>query len=135
MDWHIPQFRWDAMVGDGEAWQLVVPDWLPMSMNDLIKNSWNTYAGERRWIQHYLSTHYREVPPAMGKRAIEMMVVKSSGQYDDEPNLDGRSKATVDAMKKLGMVRDDNRKWLEWHHVKEWHGARKGLVIRLWEVG
>ena len=135
IDWHIPTSEWDAMKADGRGWEILIPDWLPMAMNELIRNSWNTYMGERRWIQSYLSQNCRDIPPAMGKRAVQMLVVKGTGNLDDEPNLDGRSKATIDAMVKLKLLRDDNVKWLQWHHVSQVAGPfQKGLVIRLWDV-
>ena len=122
------------MVAAGRGWEIIIPDWLPSSLNSLLRNSWNTYIGERRFIQRYLSDNYRDIPPAMGKRGIKMAIIKATGQWDDEPNLDGRSKATIDAMTKLAMIRDDNRRYLEWHHVQEIHGTIKGVVVRLWEV-
>jgi hypothetical protein len=134
IDWPVKGQEWGAMVEEGKAWEILIADWLPSSFNSLLRNSWTTYVGERRFIQRYLSDNYREIPPAMGKREIQIVIIKTSGQWDDEPNLDGRSKATLDAMTKLAMLRDDNRKWLKWNHVQEVHGTIKGVAIRLWEV-
>ncbi len=125
--------EWAKKVEDGVGWEIIIPDWLPSSMNSLIKNSWNSYAGERRWIQHYMSHNFQAIPPALGKRAFEMVLVKKS-HLDDEPNLDARSKATLDAMQKLGMLRGDDVKWLEWHHVQQVKAPRGGVMMRLWEV-
>lgn len=125
--------EWDAMVAGEKAWEIMVPDWLPMSLNELMKNSWNTYAGERRWIQHYLSQTHPHIPPAMAKRGFEMILAKKS-HMDDEPNLDARSKAMLDAMQKLGMLRGDDVKWLQWHHVQQVKAPRSGVMARLWEV-
>lgn len=134
-DWVIPIIEWNELVSNGKAWEILVPEWHPYSMNDLIKNSWETYSSQRKWIQHFLSTNYRDsIPPAMERRALQMLLVKTHAMMDDEPNLDSRSKATVDAMTKLGMIRDDNTRWLQWHHVHQTKAAVKGFVVRLWEV-
>lgn len=134
IDWPISGKGWEAMVEAGRGWEILIADWLPSSMNSLLRNSWSSYMGERRFIQRYLSDNYRHIPPAMGKRGIQIVIIKTSGQWDDEPNLDGRSKATLDAMTKLAMLRDDSRRFLEWHHVQEVHGTIKGVAIRLWDV-
>ncbi len=132
--WPMSGQEWDHLVNDDMGWEILVPEWLPSSLNTLIQGSYNSYMSERRWIQAFMSQNYRNIPPAMGKRAVKMIVVKKGSQWDDEPNLDGRSKATLDAMQKLSMLRGDDRKWLEWHHVQEVHGDVSGCVIRLWEV-
>lgn len=128
------QEEWRQMLEAGIAWEIIIPDWLPMSLNSLVSNSRSSYMGERRWIQHYLSHNYPAIPPAMDKRGFEMFIAKKS-HMDDEPNLDGRSKSILDAMQKLGMLRGDDMKWLEWHHVQQLKGTRKGVMARLWEVG
>ena len=128
------QDEWKAMVEAEIAWEIIIPDWLPSSLNSLLKNSWTSYAGERRWIQHYLSLNYPEIPPAMEKRGFEMFIAKKS-HMDDEPNLDARSKAILDAMQKLGMLRGDDIKWLDWHHVQQVKAPRSGVMARLWEFG
>lgn len=134
IQWPVKGSAWAKLVEEGKGWEILIPDWLPSAMNSLMRNSWDSYMGERRFVQRYLSDNHRDIPPAMGKRAVQMVIIKTTGQWDDEPNLDARSKATLDAMTKLAILRDDNRKWLEWHHVQEVHGDVKGVVIRVWEV-
>lgn len=125
--------EWDELLKSNKGWEMLIPEWLPSSLNSLIRNSYKSYASERRWVQSFLSQRYRDIPPAMGKRGVKLVIVKKGGQWDDASNLDGRSKAPLDAMTKLGMIRDDNHRWLTWHHVQEVHGIVSGTVIRLWE--
>lgn len=125
---------WARRLEEGTAWEIIIPDWLPMSLNSLLTNSRNSYMGERRWVQHYLSHNYPSLTPALDKRGFEMILAKK-GQLDDEPNLDARSKAILDAFQKLGWLRGDDVHWLEWNHVQQVKvKSRKGVMIRLWDT-
>jgi hypothetical protein len=113
---------------------IVIPDRLPPSFNEMINKSREWTKNQRRWFQHYLSKHARPMPRAyLDKRSVRIDLFKKS-QADDAPNLDGRSKVILDAMKELGMIVDDNAKYLEWGRVWQRKGKRNGSVTIISET-
>lgn len=112
-----------------EVFALVLPDMLPLSFNDLILKSLQYRHNARKRFQYALSKTCKAMPQAyQEKRTVRIDLFKKS-QRDDEPNLDGRSKVPLDAMKQLGYIVDDNHKWLDWARVWQRKAPENATVI------
>lgn len=111
--------RYEFSVGNTAhvLFAMVIPERLPPSFNEMVTKSYQWTKNQRHWFQHYLSRHMKAMPTVyLERRTVRIDLFKKS-QRDDEPNLDGRSKCILDSMKQLGMIVDDNHRYLDWARV------------------
>ncbi len=128
--------RYTFTVGDTAhvVFAAVIPERLPPSFNDMINHSVEWRKNQSRWFQHFMSKYCRAVPTVyLEKRTVRIDLFKKSMQ-DDAPNLDGRSKCILDPMKQLGMICDDNHKFLDWARVWQRKGKENATVILVSET-
>jgi len=116
------------------VYAMVIPEKLPPSFNEMVCKSFEWTKNQRRWIEHYMSKYCKALPAVyLDKRTVRIDLFKKS-QKDDEPNLDGRSKCVLDAMKQKGMIVDDNHKWLGWARVWQRKHSEKSYVVLVSET-
>lgn len=96
---------------------------LPASMNERERAHWATRSRELNDITRELGYLALEqgVPQATTRRFVRVTIHKSlrSRVTDDPANRDSRAKAVLDALVKLGYLRDDSDAWLDWGGVVE----------------
>lgn len=113
---------------------IVIPEKLPPSFNDMLQKGKEWKLNQRRWFQHFMSRYCKAVPTVyLEKRSVRIDLFKKS-HMDDAPNLDGRSKIILDAMKQLNMIMDDNNKWLDWARVFQHKHTDNATVILMSET-
>ena len=104
------------------TWTLTLP-MLPMSGNKRDTTHWTKRHRERKQIGTAIGWLLLEqrVSPAMGKRRVTITIhkTKRSRRLDDQPNLDGRSKAILDALVEHSALIDDSPMWLDFPRVIE----------------
>jgi len=74
-----------------------------------------------------------KVPKAAGKRRVEIVIVLGKGQRAGDP--DAYNKSLLDALVRLGYLKDDNRQWLQLESVKFSRAEEKAMIIRITDVG
>lgn len=94
------------------SWIISVPHWHPARLNELLGH-WAAGARlkkrDRNMIAHY--ARQERIPVARGKRRVDICIILQKGQR--AADVDAYHKSTLDALKKSGMIKDDNRQQCE----------------------
>jgi len=110
---------------------------LPASMNQRERSSHWVRRRELQEITNELGYlgMAAKIPAAQGKRWVRITLHKSlrSRVTDDPANRDSRAKSVLDALVKLGYLKDDDDTHLLWLGVHE--GERKALKATIVEIG
>lgn len=116
------------------TYEVTIPHWHPTLLNKLLTSHWAAAArmkqGDMQMIGVYL--YQAKVPKATGKRRVQIEIVLGKGQRAGDP--DAYYKTTLDALKRLGHLKDDNRQWLELVPVKFSRAAESATIIRITEL-
>jgi len=121
------------------GWVLTITGRIPMSMNQRERCShWyrNRERAELTTLLKYLALAER-VPQASGRRSVRVTIHKTmrSRVKDDPANRDSRAKSILDALTSLGLLVDDNEKWLDWRGVVEGERQKElATVVEIREV-
>lgn len=112
---------------------------LPMSMNERERCSFWKRKKELDAITEQVAWRARKqrIPQAATRRGVRVTIHKSlrSRRTDDPANRDSRAKSVLDALVNVGVLRDDDDVWLDWHGVVEGERVKvKQTVIEVWDA-
>lgn len=113
-----------------------VPDWLPISVNYLMRA--RGYALRRRKQQdaQLIATYafLAQIPKATGRRRVSARYVCSRKSRPDADNL---LKSLLDGLVAAGMLRDDRHEFVELgqYEFADSEGQERSTVITLEELG
>lgn len=111
-----------------------IPNFHPTTLNKLLGSHYHAAsrlkAGDTQMIGIY--AYIAKVPKATGKRRLEIIITLAPGQRGAD--VDAYGKSTLDALVNLGMLKDDNRQWLELEPVKYERGAAKATTLILTDI-
>ncbi len=111
-----------------------IPNWHPHRLNQLLKVHWSDAgrmkAGDMQMIASY--GHKAGVTKATGKRRVEMTITLGKGQRGGDN--DAYFKSTLDALVRLGYLKDDNRQWLDLEPVKYERAPLSATTIKIMEA-
>ncbi len=132
-------------VGPGAAFYISLPIKLP-TLNQYQRLHWSKQRLLRKELgkgtkkhlgelavalmQQDIQTRHKMIDPP-GKRFVK--IVLHVKQFQDPDNLVGSVKPLLDAMRDLGLLIDDNRKWLKLR-VREKKAKKHKVEIFIWEI-
>lgn len=110
---------------------LVIPNWHPASVNQLLKVHWRRRKSLKDVDVQMVGVYARQerVPRAAGKRKIRVIITLGRGQRACDP--DNYMKCLLDALKRSGLIKDDNRQWLECEPMEFNRANEKATTIIL----
>jgi len=119
------------------TWLLTMMGRLPASMNERERTHWASKRRELQEITNELGMlgMAAKIPVAQGKRWVRITLHKSlrSRVTDDPANRDSRAKSCLDALVRLGYLKDDDDTHLLWMGVHE--GERRKVKATIIEIG
>lgn len=92
-------------------WEIVVPDWIPVSVNTLVGRM-GQGTGRKAKDRKTLSLFVGHVRPADRPRRLHVEYSYPKGRVGID--LSNGFKSIEDALVKLGVLKNDSRKWLNW---------------------
>lgn len=119
------------------TYTIVVPDDLPPAANRRERQHWAMHAKtKKQWVEYMAYLGGRRIPQAKpgNRRRVSIHLEKGSrGKYDDEGNLDYRSKVILDALVELQILWDDDPSHLDYGGVQQTvtPGARKQTKVEV----
>ena len=87
-----------------------ISDWMPTPLNRLMGQHWAKAGRQKKADLHVLVAHQTAIPPATGKRSVEVLVVLPKGRRAVDP--DALWKSLLDACVKCGLLVNDSRHWV-----------------------
>lgn len=117
------------------TYSVLIPRWHPTRLNKLVNSHWATAHRMKQADAQMLGVYLyqAEVPKAAGKRRVEIEIVLGKGQRAGDP--DAYFKSPIDALVRLGYLKDDNRQWLDLEPVKYGRAAEMATVLRITDLG
>jgi hypothetical protein len=114
------------------VYQLVIPDWLPVTLNQLLGH-WRRSGRRKRSDREVIRGYWFASgwPAARGRRRVSITLTQVSGRPRDP---DGVRKSVLDALVHAGAIVDDSQLWLEEGPVTIEFGARRQTQIVLEDV-
>lgn len=106
-----PRKRDPKPVGPPGRWEIWCPEWIPVSANVIIGHM-GVGTGAKAKDKDYLSLFVGHVKPADRPRRMDVIYSYPKGTIGID--LSNGFKSIEDALSKLGVLWDDNRKWLNW---------------------
>jgi len=108
-----------------------IPNWHPTKLNKLMGNG---FAASRKKAGDMcmISAYCQKVPKATGKRRVDMTITLGKGQRGGDP--DAYFKSTNDALVRLGLLKDDNRQWLQLEPIMYERAERPATTIVLRDI-
>jgi Holliday junction resolvase RusA-like endonuclease len=110
--------------------EITIDNWHPVSVNKLINSHWAIASKLKKRDKveiRYASNH---IPPAKGKRRVELIIELGKGQRALDP--DNYAKSLGDALVASGLLVNDSHKWVEWSPVQFVRGKKK-TTVRLYD--
>lgn len=94
-------------------WTMELPGWQPCPLNRLLHCHWGTAAKRKALDRDTIAAAVLVygVPPATGKRRVELRIILAKGQRASDP--DSFWKSLLDGLTHARAIRDDNRQWCE----------------------
>lgn len=117
------------------TWSVLVPDWHPARLNELINVHWSKAAKRKKADRNMLFVycHNQGVTKHGGhKRLVEMTITLAPRQRAADP--DAYWKSTLDALVHIEALKNDSHKWCELAPIKYLRGASKSTLIRLTNI-
>ncbi len=110
------------------TWEIIIPNFLPVSLNVLMRTHWAKRGKARKELTDFLAVYGRDVPKATGKRRVTIKLTRSGrGRLRD---ADGIPKLILDGLVCCGLLVDDSQKWCECTASYE-HGDKRETRILL----
>ncbi len=110
-----------------------IPNWKPPSVNKLMGH-WRNGRRLKQAAAQMIATyaHMAKIPKATCKRLVSISVTQSGkGRTGDSDNL---LKATLDALKTTGYIKDDNQTWLQYNPPIIRRGKETKTIITLQDL-
>jgi hypothetical protein len=124
----------DAPPGDTGPWEVTIPDWHPLSLNQMI--GFNKFVVTRRKHKDAglvgAACLLAGVPRATGKRRVTLTITLGPRQKGRDP--DAWHKSTCDSLTSCGALVDDSREWVELPPVQYERGERRSTRITLEDI-
>jgi Holliday junction resolvase RusA-like endonuclease len=113
---------------------LRIPNWHPVSVNKLLDNHWAVRKRMKDADMQMIGVYANNqgITKAEGKRLLEVTYILGKGQKACDP--DNYNKSLLDALKRCGLIKDDNRQWLEQAQPKFERSEYKAIVIKLTDI-
>jgi hypothetical protein len=110
---------------------VTIPDWLPTSLNKLMRMHWAQRGRTLKVEAKMITTYARAagVSKATGKRRVEICIVRAG--RDKERDSDSSEKGIRDHLTACGALVDDNPQWLEMAPLRQSNGTRRSTVITI----
>jgi hypothetical protein len=125
----------DAPPGDTGPWEVTIPDWHPLSLNQMI--GFNKFVVTRRKHKDAglvgAACLMAGVPRATGKRRVTLTIVLGPRQKGRDP--DAFHKSTCDSLRSCGALVNDSKEWVELPPVRYERAMRRSTRITLEDVG
>lgn len=115
------------------AYKIFVADWRPTLTNELFSLHWSKASKRKKADAMMLMVHCSHIPKAETKRIVKVKIyINGSGRT---PDPDAPLKSLLDALVKIGMLKDDSQKWVEIFPVEYVRGAlTAGTEILLQDI-
>lgn len=117
--------------------EIKIPNWRPARLNQFTDKSWYVRSKLKGADFKTIATYVKSlgVPPATGRRKVSLLVVLGKRQRECDP--DAFWKSLNDALKKAGMLIDDNRNGCQLGEVEfvRSHDGSSSTTIILEDVG
>jgi Holliday junction resolvase RusA-like endonuclease len=116
------------------SWTMFIPDWHPTKLNQLIGRHFAVVARLKRVDRWHIATwSLRDgVRAAQGKRRVQLTIILGPRQRAADP--DAYWKCLLDALVHCGLLKDDNRQWVELAPVEFDRGKQKATIIKLEDI-
>ena len=116
-----------ALAGSGVVWRVTIPNWLPISVNALLRLHWSKRSRAKRADAAVVAAHCNAacVPGAPGKRRVRVLYRQRKGRLSDPDN---RWKSLLDALVVCGRLVDDSPVWCELGGVVVERGAMLTVI-------
>lgn len=125
--------RQPVPVTENRQWTFVVPDYLPPSLNQFVDRHWTKRMQFKKECVELFSHYGRDVPKAESKRTVLFTLVRTG--HDKEMDADNAAKKVgLDALKRCGLIVDDNEKWCECPKPVQIRGTERQTIVTLCEV-
>lgn len=92
-------------------WTIEIPDYHPPKQRDFVGRHWSKLHALKNELERFLLHYGKDVPKATGKRRVRLEL---EGWYRGKlPDRDCWDKATLDGLKRAGLLTDDSIHGLE----------------------
>lgn len=111
-----------------------IPNWHPISVNQLLSVHWRRRKSIKDVDLQMIAAYARQerTPKAKGKRKLKAVITLGKGQRACDP--DNYTKSLYDNLKRAGMIKDDNRQWLETEPMEFNRATEKATTIILEDI-
>lgn len=120
-----------------KQWSFVIPRWLPVSLNKLLRLHWAARSRYQREAAEIIGLYGRvldKVPEATQKRRVSLRLILPPGR----PFLDTDNvwKQTLDALVKARLLVDDSPEWFVMGVCTEERGTKSsfGTIVTLEDI-
>lgn len=110
---------------------LTIAGWQPTRLNVLIHSHWRAAQKLKDFDTSVIMVEARSqrIPKAEGRRRVSLLITLAPRQRAGD--VDAFWKSTLDALKRAGLIIDDNRQWCELAPVEFARGGAKATTITL----
>lgn len=126
-----PKPRPVALVGPPGSWSVVIPGYLPPSLNTLMHCHWRTKHKLKTEADALVAWYGRHVISATTKRRVLLTMVRAG--RDRPMDDDNAKKAVLDALVKTGIIGGDDPTWVECPDPVQIAGEARELRIEIEE--
>lgn len=113
------------------TWEFCIPDFTPYRLNQIIRH-WKAGMRMKRVTMDFLTYYGRDVPKAEKPRRVKLIVTLAPKQRT--PDSDSYQKCFGDALKRVGLLRDDSPTWMIGAiEVEHRRGERRSTTVILEE--
>ena len=115
------------------TWTLNIPGWRPAPLNKIIGHWGKAHkhkAVDRMVIGNTVAAY--GVPPAIGKRRVDLLIVYPKGMRSTDP--DSHAKSLHDSLVYCGALRDDTNNYVELGSVEYAKGEALRTIITLTDI-